>query len=358
MDVARLGDPDPERVVIISSGLHGVEGYFGSAIQLAWLRLRGMRWSPPARTGLVIVHALNPFGFAWRRRWNENNVDLNRNFLDDRGFLQSDPKYRESRAAYSRLSGFLNPASPPSPWEPYRIKAILQVLLSGYAARRRCLDVGGAAPSRWDLPTICDLGLRELQKTLPVGQYEYPTGLFYGGSEPEETVQVVRRVLPEWVNGADDVVHVDFHSGLGAYGAYRLLLVDEEGSEQERRVSRHFGPDVVEASDGRTAYDARGLMARELRDRLPIGHYLCLTAEFGTYSGARVLGALRAENRAYWYGRPGTASYRWAKRQVMEVFCPSSLRWREPVVASGLVIIDRALTSVWGERVRPTVGTA
>lgn len=30
---------------------------------------------------IVLVHAVNPFGFLNNRRWNENGVDLNRNFL-------------------------------------------------------------------------------------------------------------------------------------------------------------------------------------------------------------------------------------------------------------------------------------
>ena len=42
--------------------------------------------APPLRC--VLLHALNPFGFAWRRRVNEDNVDLNRNFLlDDEGYV-------------------------------------------------------------------------------------------------------------------------------------------------------------------------------------------------------------------------------------------------------------------------------
>jgi hypothetical protein len=113
----------------------------------------------------------------------------------------------------------------------------------------------------------------------------------------------------------------------------------------ERWASAWFGNDVVEAWDGRTAYTARGLMAKDLRNRLPGVRYYCLTAEFGTYSGIRVLGALRAENRAHFFDRPGTGSYRWAKRQIMEAFCPKDSRWRERVVRSGLGIIDRAVAS-------------
>ena len=236
MDVASFGDPDPEGVVIVSSGLHGVEGFFGSAVQLAWLMTQGSGWSPSPRTGLVMVHALNPFGLAWRRRWNENNVDLNRNFLDDRRFLHNDLSYQESQAVYARLSPFLNPVSPPSRWELYSLKAAGRVISEGLSARSRMRNDN--RPPFFALKAIRNLGLLELQKTLPVGQYEHPTGLFYGGDKEEETTRIVRERLPQWVAGAGKVVHVDFHTGLGNYADYRLLIIDEKGSEGERRVAK------------------------------------------------------------------------------------------------------------------------
>ena len=30
----------------------------------------------------MLLHALNPYGFAWDRRVNEDNADINRNFVD------------------------------------------------------------------------------------------------------------------------------------------------------------------------------------------------------------------------------------------------------------------------------------
>lgn len=343
IDIAMLGDSEPERVVIVSSGLHGVEGFFGSAIQLCWLLTRGRHNPLSPRTRLVLVHALNPFGFAWQRRWNENNVDLNRNFLNDRSFIDSDPSYSESRAAYARIASFLNPASPPSPREAYSLKAVLKILVAGYDARRRALQQGRPAPRHAAVRAIGELGLLDLYKTLPVGQYEYPTGLFYGGAHPEETVGIVRDRVPACVGRAVEVVHVDLHSGLGKYGEYRLLLIDKKQSDTERWVARCFGADVVEAWDDRSAYTARGLMLNDLRERLPDVRYHCFTAEFGTYSALRVLGALRAENRAHFFDRPGTASYRWAKRELMEAFCPAAPRWREQAIRNGLTIIERAL---------------
>jgi predicted deacylase len=82
IDVSISNSPSPSSVVVISSGLHGVEGFLGSAIQLAFLeKHRIITSSLSSDIKVVLIHALNPYGFAWRRRWNEDNIDLNRNFL-------------------------------------------------------------------------------------------------------------------------------------------------------------------------------------------------------------------------------------------------------------------------------------
>lgn len=341
MDVAVCGSPEAKRAVVVSSGLHGVEGFFGSAVQLARLRTRGGDWSPP-QTALILVHALNPFGFAWLRRWNENNVDLNRNFLDDQSFLTEDELYQETRAAYQRLTSFLNPPSPPSRWEPYTVKAILRILSEGYSARSRLPKK--ERPSRFAVRAVFGLGLDELQKTLPVGQYEVPSGLFYGGAAAEETTRVLQDRLPVWVKNASLVLHLDYHTGLGAYAKYRLLTNDNKGSERQRWQATHFGEGVVEAWDkGPTAYHARGGMTAFFRDHLPGKQYHGLTAEFGTYRPLRVLGALRAENRAHFFDTRDSRSYRWAKQRLVEAFCPTNRAWREAVAEKGVALIEQAL---------------
>src|SRR6056297_2205585 len=80
VDVAELGPDTADDVVLVVSGTHGVEGYCGSALQRRWLETHtGDR---PAGVRVVMIHALNPYGFAWVRRVNEDNVNLNRNFVD------------------------------------------------------------------------------------------------------------------------------------------------------------------------------------------------------------------------------------------------------------------------------------
>src|SRR5450432_3474240 len=79
IDVARWGTASTTHWLLITSGIHGTEGPFGSAVQLGFLRVLAER--NQHNVGVLFLHAMNPFGYSWTRRANENNVDLNRNFL-------------------------------------------------------------------------------------------------------------------------------------------------------------------------------------------------------------------------------------------------------------------------------------
>jgi hypothetical protein len=62
-DVARLGPEDASKIVMTISSTHGVEGYCGSGVQVDWLAGVGAAGLPPD-TAAVMVHAINPYGFA------------------------------------------------------------------------------------------------------------------------------------------------------------------------------------------------------------------------------------------------------------------------------------------------------
>ena len=346
LDAATFGPDRPRATVILSSGLHGVEGFAGSAVQSAWLAGAGPR-SLPAGVRVVLAHALNPYGFAHRRRWDADGVDPNRNFppagrpAENAAGAEA---RREARAAYDRLDGFLNPPAAPSRWEPYALKAAAHVLRAGRAARARLPPADRPTPTP---AALARLGLAELRKTLPVGQTHRPGGLFYGGTEPGEPVRAVLDLLPRWSAGADLTLHLDVHTGLGRRGELKLLSVDPVGSDRAGWLAERFGQDgsgapLVEAMDGRTAYDARGTLPAAFAAGLP-GTYHGLTAEAGTYGGVRVLGALRAENAAHRFADPASPAFARAKRQVVEAFCPASRRWRRRTVAACLAATDRAV---------------
>ncbi|WP_275575310.1 DUF2817 domain-containing protein [Methylocucumis oryzae] len=104
-DTAWLGADEAERVLVIISGTHGVEGFAGNAVQLNWLtRLASGAITLPKTTAVLIVHALTPWGYAWRRRCDHDGVDLNRNKVDFNQPLPQNPGYEELRSALYHAS--------------------------------------------------------------------------------------------------------------------------------------------------------------------------------------------------------------------------------------------------------------
>jgi len=78
------------------SGIHGIEGFAGSAVQLALLD-KWNRGELDGKPTIVLVHVMNPFGMANWRRWNENSVDLNRNLLLDGNFKEKIAQCKKSK---------------------------------------------------------------------------------------------------------------------------------------------------------------------------------------------------------------------------------------------------------------------
>ena len=81
IDIAVLGSLTSNKLLLYTSGIHGVEGFAGSAIQLSVIdMLKNQKLIEDYC--IIFVHIINPFGMAWHRRVNENNVDMNRNFIN------------------------------------------------------------------------------------------------------------------------------------------------------------------------------------------------------------------------------------------------------------------------------------
>jgi len=308
IDVASVGARGVP-TVLVSSGLHGVEGFFGSAIQLALLDK--LRHESDSSVRYVLVHSLNPYGFANLRRVNEDNVDLNRNF-------HTNPDdYAGAPGKYAELDSFLNPTSAPRKIDFFGTRAVCLILRHGFHA---------------------------LKQVVAGGQYEYPKGLFFGGKGPCESTRIVSEHCQDWIGASSRIIHIDFHSGLGKYGDCKLLLNTNERSSDYAWYVGNFDTEKLEPldADQGTAYRVSGLFGDWMQKRFPDRDYRFLGAEFGTYPALRVLASLRRENRAHHYCSEVERKYADAKAELKECFCPSDLSWRSQVVRSGLEIIERA----------------
>jgi len=105
-DVAWIGSTAVKRVLTLQSATHGVEGFAGSGAILDFLRAGSAR-DLPSGVAVMLIHAINPHGFAWLRRVTEEGVDLNRNFVDFSKPLPENPGHDELVDAFAprELSG-------------------------------------------------------------------------------------------------------------------------------------------------------------------------------------------------------------------------------------------------------------
>lgn len=310
IDVAMCGSQNPRRAVVVSSGTHGVEGFFGAAVQAALLEETLGGFTPPDDMAIVFIHAINPYGFAHIRRVNEDNVDQNRNFLlTGQPFSGCDDGYRQ-------FDPMLNPPTPPGGFDPFLVKAAYNIVKHGMPA---------------------------LKNALVSGQYEFDKGLFFGGRGPTATHRILADNLGRWVNGAENVVHVDFHTGMGKWGTYVLAVDWPSDDPKTAWLKQHFGEDRVQALDpGGVLYEIRGVLGTWCQSIVPETNYCCMLAEFGTRNVLEVITALREENRATHWGADDTA-IKQAKKRLKEAFAPASIEWRTSVVRDGVKVVQQAI---------------
>jgi hypothetical protein len=289
------------KTLVISSGLHGVEGFAGSAIQLQLLQT-GL----PEDVRVVLLHALNPFGMALIRRVNENNVDLNRNFL------APDEAYTGSSEGYQRLHPMLNPERAAGGLEFHLLKTIGQILRHGF---------------------------NTLKTAVVGGQYDFPKGLFFGGDRLERGPAMLLAKLPPLLEGSESIVHIDFHTGLGKQGTYALLVDTDAGSAEHLDLRDHYGDRVQPwDADNGVAYQIRGGLPAAMT-RLLGPATTVITCEFGTHPALKVLDALRIENQTtHWGGDTETA-----KAGLIEAFRPRSKKWELAVLRGGATVINQAI---------------
>jgi len=303
IDIAWLGARHPRRVLIHSSGLHGIEGFAGSAVQL-----QAVKHPPhiPPDSAIVIVHILNPYGMAWLRRVNENNVDLNRNF-------RLDGNYKGALPMYVCLHAFLNPSSRPAS-DLFYVRAVSLIVRHGMSA---------------------------LKQAVVGGQYEYPKGLFFGGKALEQGPQLFLEYVRERLSAAEQTIAIDVHTGLGKYAEDTLVVAPEDVP----RLRAGFGDRITSAEpDEGPAYRIEGGLESMLCPLFNRANVTFIRQEFGTYSGPRVLHALREENRWQHHGA-GTLNHR-VKRVLNQIFNPDDEAWRASVLRRGHDLFLKAITQM------------
>ncbi len=296
-----------ENLIVISTGLHGIEGYVGSVMLKIFMEEFAPRLNLE-NTGLLLVHAINPYGMKNLRRYNENNADLNRNFVWDENF---DPKINPD---YELLTPLLNPARP-----------ITNLFASDIAFLSRLIG------------RIVKLGILRIRQGMLSGQYRHPRGVQFGGQSTQESTQVMRGLFQRAFDEYEQVIHLDMHTGYGP--RYQMSFVNstrEPASSQE--LTRRFNYPLIVAATPSDFYSVSGDITEyfyQLHDeKYPSKKLFATCFEFGTFGGTlpmqiRSMRITILENRLFQHGARSDALRNALRKEYVELFFPAESKWRQ-----------------------------
>lgn len=304
-DVAWLGQRrDPASLLVLIAGTHGVEGFAGSAIEADCLPLLAPVLAANEALGVLVVHALNPWGFAWLRRYDHEGIDLNRNFID---FSKPLPGNDDYDALHARL-----------------------------------LDPPAELSSLWQEP-----GLETFTEIVTRGQYRHADGCFFGGTAPSWSRQTIESIgAMEVVRDAERVAVLDLHTGLGPYGYGELINDHPPGTAGDKLVRQWYGNNACSAQLGESVSTMKHGLLDFFWHEL-IGERGCfVTLEFGTYEVQQLLAVLLRE-QAYQASIVTVDGQRdLSAAPVVELknfFYPAELSWQQQVLFRGRQAVSMAL---------------
>ena len=312
-DAAWFGPRAASRVLVTISGTHGVEGFCGSGAQVDWLA-RGEAARLPADLAVLMIHAVNPYGFSWLRRVTHENVDLNRNWVDFAAALPKNPGYDE-----------LSDAICPAEWTD-AAQAESAKRLGGY------LGVHGSAA---------------LQHALSGGQHAHPAGVFYGGAAPTWSRLTQTAIFAHYLAAAGKVAIIDYHTGLGPWGFGEQIVTDLPGSAAYRRAKAWWGAAVTSPNAGTsTSAPITGDGLAAAARLLPKAEVTGMALEIGTQTLAEVFLAVRAD--AWLHARGDLASLQGEaiKRQIRAAFYGDADDWKGMVAGQSLLACRQAIAGL------------
>lgn len=312
LDTAAAGPRDAEAALLLVSGTHGVEGYFGSGVQTGLLR-EGVAARVPKGARLVMLHALNPYGFSWDRRVDEDNADVNRNFVD-----HAQPP---ANADYAQLAD----AIAPEDIAPEAMKA----------ANARLRDYRRAH------------GSLALQAAISRGQYAFPRGLYFGGVRESWSAAMLKDVFREELAHVDRLVAIDFHTGLGEMGAAEMIVESTSDSPVYARAKALWGARVRSAPGGESVSpQLTGTIDDAVARWMGMRELTFAALEVGTQSPRAMFDALRKDNWLHCNGGLGHPEAPAIKRQIRAAFYPGTAEWKRLVWAHAHDAVSAALPAI------------
>jgi len=312
-DVAWIGPTNAAAVLVLVSATHGVEGHCGSGAQIDWLR-RGEAARLGPEQAVLLIHAINPYGFAWSRRVTQENVDLNRNFVDFSQPLPENPGYDELAAAVA-----------PKEWS----------------------DASRQASRATFLAYLRQHSYAALVEALSGGQYRHPGGIYYGGAAETWSRRTLTGIFRDHLGSARHIGVIDYHTGLGPEGYGEPMVSAGPATAEHARALAWYGAAITSIEGGNSSSaKLSGDWLDATPALLPHAEVTGMALEFGTVDGAQVMEALRADNWLHAHGDPLSPQGQAIAADTRAAFYIDTDIWRGMVLGQSLIATRQAVAGL------------
>jgi len=307
------------KLLIISSGVHGIEGFVGSAVQ-QMLMDKFLDIGMLGNVSILFIHGINPYGFNFTRRVTENNVDFNRNCETNNALFSTPNK------GYTDLYDMLNPTGK--------------------------VDAGSFKNNFFMLVAINKLmqeSMASLRQAVLQGQYEYPEGLYFGGNNFEPQLEMIGQVITEKAQDYDTIMNIDLHTGYGARGFLHLFPNPVDDPEVKGAMEIIFEGHTIDWGDSDDFYTINGAFSDYIGKILPGKFYMPMSFEFGTLNSQTTTGSVKSihnmilENQGKHYGYKSKKDSLAVMKNFVEMYYPSSETWRSKALNDAFSVMEQVL---------------
>ncbi len=307
----------PTGLLILTSGVHGLEASLGSAAQIQFMR----EFLPRAAekgVAVWIVHSLNPYGFKHGRRNTEENINLNRNFGT------TAETFRTPNEGYKKLALHFEKEQRASGG------ALHKFVTLAFLAKRLFTK---------------EFDVHSLSQAISQGQFTNPKGLEFGGTEPTPQARYFRERFEHLEVPFEEIVMVDLHTGLGKQGRLHLLTgYDVETCIHPQTFARLFKPEnerqfyEFNSGDEKGFYRTVGDINTMVAELAPRKKVVALTFEFGTLGDgllakADSLSRMWLENQGTHHGFTSPVKERVIREKFKALFEPQDPMWQQNALA-------------------------
>ncbi len=287
--------------LVLTSGLHGIEGYVGHIMLETFI---SEKLNQLKETEVIIYHPINPFGMAYYRRVNEENVDLNRNFSTNH-FTSSNDDYRKALRFFKTKSYYI----------PF------------FSNMRFLMNV---------IVTLLTTGVSSFKRATLLGQHELEEGIYYQGNQYQKSTEYMIDEIKNLNTDPKPLIWIDLHTGYGPKDEMSMVNSTKEEMTLELCQSSFNYPRIT-TLDQDDFYQIDGDMIEYIYEKKPENKDLFATCfEFGTkkeglWQQIQSLKALMFENASY--HKPMTRRFKiYAKDLMLAQFRPKDERWLEKAI--------------------------